>query len=394
MARFPTSPSSVQNAPRDASGRRGGRSIPSLDGLRAVSILLVIAAHASGSAGAPAALRRAMNVIDFGNLGVRVFFVISGFLITGLLLKEQRTTGRISVPRFYLRRTFRIFPPFYAFISALAIATAVGWIAVPHDDLVHALTYTVNYHHTSWYVGHAWSLSVEEQFYLLWPAVLVLCGVRRATRVAVGFMLVVPAIRLAYYLWVPSTAPTIGWRFETVGDAIAIGCVLALLRDALWAQPLYRRLLTSRWIALAPLAIVLSSITDGHPRVMYPIGIPMRNVAVAILVDWSVRFPAGTIGRVLNSAAMRYIGVLSYSLYVWQEPFLIANGRHVVDRFPLNIAAATACALASYYAIERPALRARAYVERFLDARRQRAAGSLLDPLPAQQSASIVNSES
>src|SRR5262249_59476597 len=94
-----------------------------------------------------------------------------------LLLSEAAATGRIHIGRFYLRRTFRIFPPYYVFILALAVAQLAHWMELAPGDLFHTLTYTSNYHPTrSWYVGHTWSLSVEEQFYLLWPALLVVLG--------------------------------------------------------------------------------------------------------------------------------------------------------------------------------------------------------------------------
>jgi peptidoglycan/LPS O-acetylase OafA/YrhL len=141
----------------------GGR-IPSLDGLRAISIGMVIFAHLSGTRFFPSfvAGRR-----DLGNIGVRVFFVISGFLITTLLLQELAAKGRISLPLFYLRRSLRIFPCAYTYISIAALLTWAGFLRLRTTDLVHAATYTVNYEVVRpWHTIHLWSLSVEEQFYL------------------------------------------------------------------------------------------------------------------------------------------------------------------------------------------------------------------------------------
>ncbi len=352
--------------------------IPSLDGLRALSIALVIASHASGTRGFPPALAAVFHARDFGNLGVRIFFVISGFLITGLLMRERAETERISLGRFYLRRTFRIFPPFYAFVGAIAAATLVGWVVMPHSAFVSALTYTVNYPGAPWDLGHAWSLSVEEQFYVLWPPLLVLLGTRRGLKAAIAFIVAAPLIRLGYHWWLPSTHATMGSRFETVADAIATGCVLALARDRLWASRRYRALLESRWIALVPVAIALGILADPHPRVAYAVGITMKNVAIAILIDWCVRNPDGRVGRVLNARAVKFVGVLSYSLYVWQQPFFSPTARSIVTIFPLNVALAASCALASYYLLERPALRTRSRIERWLDAR------SVTAPAPAE----------
>ena len=138
-----------------------GRHLPGLDGLRALSVFTVIAYHA----GAPVP----------GDLGVSAFFVLSGFLITWLLMKELEETGRISLRDFYARRTLRIFPAYYVFIiGSLVLDTARGF-PWPGEMTLSAFTYTVNYYnairgHPSTGIAHAWSLAVEEQFYLLWPA--------------------------------------------------------------------------------------------------------------------------------------------------------------------------------------------------------------------------------
>jgi len=161
-----------------------------------VSIALVVLGHLCGTSGfaLPGSFA---NTLALGELGVGVFFVISGFLITKLLLEEAEGTGRISLLRFYLRRTFRIFPPYYAFILVLIVLDAARWITLSSGDLVHTLTYTANYHAgRSWNVGHAWSLSVEEQFYLLWPAVLLVLGRWGGLRVALAFIAAAPLVRL------------------------------------------------------------------------------------------------------------------------------------------------------------------------------------------------------
>ena len=148
--------------------------IVSLDGLRAFSILLVCVGHIAGTVGAPDILLPFHNL---GNFGVKIFFVISGFLITYLLLCEHEKTGHINLKQFYIRRTCRLFPAFYVFILCMALAHYIGWIELWPGDLIHAATYTMNYHHErSWWLNHAWSLAVEEQFYLLWPFILLCVG--------------------------------------------------------------------------------------------------------------------------------------------------------------------------------------------------------------------------
>jgi len=136
----------------------------------------VLIAHLAGTRNFPAALATSESL---GYLGVKVFFVISGFLITSLLLKEHAKNGQISLRAFYLRRVFRIFPASYAFIAVMFLCAVFGLITLLPNDLLHANTYSMNYHRPhAWYMAHLWSLAVEEQFYFMWPAVLFFAGPR------------------------------------------------------------------------------------------------------------------------------------------------------------------------------------------------------------------------
>src|SRR5579864_8938940 len=173
------------------------RSIPSLDGLRAFSVALVILAHSLAYLPLRGGQYPLLQVAWLGQSGVDIFFVISGFLITYLLLKEHDASGTIRLKNFYFRRFFRIFPPFYAFLAVVGLL----WVfhAVPLDlrSFVNAATYTSNYRGVfGWVLAHTWSLSLEEQFYLLWPPCLVLFGRRNSTFLAVGVILVSPAVRV------------------------------------------------------------------------------------------------------------------------------------------------------------------------------------------------------
>ena len=247
-------------------------------------------------------------------------------------------------------------------------------------------TFTLNYASDQiWALGHFWSLSVEEQFYLLWPPILVFLGARGAFRAALVFVLLSPALRLALYLFVPAYHPYIGAAFETVGDALAVGCLLARYRNELWDREWYRALLTSRWMALVPVLVLAASMIDGRPRISYVIGIPVKNLGIALMVDWAVRFPFGQVGRLLNSRAAVWIGTMSYSLYVWQQPFLDSHYVAPWIRFPFNVIYAFSAAIASFYLIERPMLRLRARMERrWLLAERARSGGDVRPghPLP------------
>jgi len=349
--------------------RDDGR-IPSLDGLRAISIGFVLAAHLAGTRGFPvsAALGK---VVEFGDLGVHVFFVISGFLITRLLLEELERRNEIRLGRFYLRRTLRIFPPYYALILALGIAQMLGWLHLAAHDVARAISYTSNYYpDRSWFTGHTWSLSVEEQFYLLWPAVIVVAGPRRAIVAAACVVLFGPIVRTASWELMPWSADGIPNRFETVADAIAAGCVLAGLREWLHARPLYMRALTSPLFAVVPLAVVGAAAFHEHPLLYFAVEMSVMNIGAALCLDWCITYPEGRIGALLNARPLVFVGLLSYSIYLWQQPFLNRASAAGVNAFPANILIAAAAALTSYYAIEQPSLRLRRRIERALDRRR------------------------
>ncbi|MGE3276694.1 MAG: acyltransferase family protein [Vicinamibacterales bacterium] len=341
----------------------GDRRIPSLDGLRGISITLVFLAHLAGTRNFPIG-EDAAHFWAAGEFGVRVFFVLSGFLITGLLLDEIAKTGRIHLGRFYLRRTLRIFPPYYVFIAALAVAGAAGLIQLAPHDVAHTVTYTSNYYaDRSWFVGHTWSLSVEEQFYLLWPATLLLVGTRRGMILAALVVLVVPFVRLAEWELLRAYGEGIGHRFETVADAMAMGCLMAAVRPWLHAWRPYERFLQSGFFWPAVLLLLTGNLTGDHPLAHFGPGMSMVNLGVVLAMDWCVTFHDGRVGRVLNWRPLVYVGWMSYSLYLWQQPFLNRASTALVASFPLNLVLATALAFASFHLVERPSLRFRRWLE-------------------------------
>ena len=359
-------PTNASGALRGSTTARGGderrkliieapalpRRIPALDGLRAVAIVLVVMVHAAPTAGFPPALAW---VHTLQSLGVRVFFVISGFLITALLLQERAATGGISLRRFYMRRALRIFPAFYAYLAVIAVLAAAGWIILLPGDLAHALTYTMNYHFPgAWEVLHFWSLSVEEQFYLLWPPLLVLAGPRRACLGAAAVVVITPLIRIAMWYGWPVRDGTAG-QFQMVADSLAVGCLLAGSYNWLGRQGWYIRLLTSRWFLLVPLVVLATNELHWRPRT-FLMAQTITHIAIGLCLDRCVRIRSRWTDGVLNSGPARFAGALSYSLYLWQQPFL-TKVETPLTSFPLNVVLAVACALASYHLVEQPFLR-------------------------------------
>ena len=349
--------------PRSTAPAAPAARIPSLDGLRAVCILLVVIAHAHGTAGFPLVthpLPLQMLLHGMGEFGVRVFFVISGYLITSLLLHEESKTGTVSLRGFYVRRIYRIFPAFYCFIAVVAVLAGTGVIVLHRRDLLYAVTFLMNYHPDhAWWVGHLWSLSVEEQFYLLWPSVLLLFGSRRALRVAGATLLLAPVVRVTLWKIWPGSLAGMPEYFPTTCDSIATGCVLSGARSWLDASPRYLRALRSPAGALLlPLALVVS-LGSRYPSFNLPLGTSLANVLTVLHLDRVVRFPQTPDGRLLNTAPLRFIGGLSYSIYLWQQLFLDRYATSPLPSLPLNLGLVAVASLLSYYGIEQTFLRLR-----------------------------------
>jgi peptidoglycan/LPS O-acetylase OafA/YrhL len=344
--------------------------IPSLDGLRALSIFLVLFGHLRGTAGF-LPIGGPLAVLDYGNLGVRVFFVISGYLISSILFSEMGRRDTISLTKFYFRRAFRIFPAFYAFIAASCVLASLGYASLRPGDVLHAVTYTTNYHYDrGWALGHTWSLAVEEQFYLLWPATLLLLGKKRGLHVAVAFALLAPAIRVATRVLDLGPQEGVGETFQTVGDSIALGCLLAGYRDRLHAWRPYARFMGSPFFALVPVIGLLAALTQSHPRIWGGVGESTVNACIALCIDYGMAKSAGPVGRLLNWRPLAFVGTLSYSLYLWQQPFLNRQSSGPFAAFPANLALAFGAALLSYYLVERPFLRWRERLEARMFARK------------------------
>jgi len=204
--------------------------IPGLDGLRAVAILAVIVAHTLNEARYP-------RIVGVGKAGVLVFFALSGFLITTRLLAEYEKSGRISLWNFYVRRTFRILPPALIYLGVIAILAKAGMVTCSWQAIRSALLFYNNYTlygDAGYKVGHFWSLCVEEHFYLVWPALLIVFGVRKGLRTSVILTVVIIFVRLlddryrllAHLIDSPATS-TLSYRTDLVADTLLWGCSLA-----------------------------------------------------------------------------------------------------------------------------------------------------------------------
>jgi peptidoglycan/LPS O-acetylase OafA/YrhL len=318
--------------------------------------MLVILQHVAWQPGAQWLLP-IVERTNIGHQGVRVFFVISGLLITTLLLDEQRRTGTIKLREFYWRRTLRIMPPYYVFLGISALIALVGIADIALQSVVWPAVYLADYHPMPAWLAHTWSLSVEEQFYLLWPGLLLLAGPRRAIRIA-GVLAILAALIRPYLYTIPGW-PTPRYTFEGSCDALFVGCILAYVRDELWSRTGWRSFLASPLCLVVVLALALQyalPLGDWYRRGISPL---MINIGIALGVEWCLRHPTSGVGRLLNWGPIAYIGTLSYSIYLWQEPFAVSRFPRLgpLGTFPGLLVLIAGSALASYYLVERPVLR-------------------------------------
>src|SRR5262249_41375272 len=231
-----------------------------------------------------------------------VFFVISGFLITSLLLSEYVCYGSISLKLFYARRSLRIFPPCYAYVFTVAALSAIGVIRLGAHDLVAAFTYTVNYlPGRVWEIGHLWSLSVEEQFYLIWALVFAALGAKRAHWAAVGMVLMAPLARIANQRMLIGTPFYDLEMFPMVADSIAMGCLLAMSRKWLEQQGWYVRLF--KWhnaLFLLGLVLAINRYSQYRYAIVDVFGPTLRAAYIAVLIHRTVYDPNTWTGRLFN----------------------------------------------------------------------------------------------
>ena len=341
--------------------------IPSLDGLRAVSIALVLILHFGGGVTNPSAwLTAALPFVGNGDLGVNIFFVISGFLITGLLIREEERNGRIAIGHFYVRRAFRIWPAYYLLIGVVAVLAFASMVPTTRADLWSASLFLWNYTGGSgdqWTLAHTWSLAVEEQFYLLWPLTLAcVTGFVARRRIAMAIIVLSPFIRLVTYVVQPSLRTRIPTMLHTRADTLMFGCLLALLLADPELRPAVERGVARglHWIAI-PVIFIASPLLTLRFRGAFIIlaGRTLDGVAIACIVAWVVLRPGGRTGRFLNSPFVVQIGVRSYSLYLWQQ--LFARSVPGLPDLPLlvRLLALVVVAEASYRLVETPMLRLR-----------------------------------
>lgn len=346
-------------------GRLSQQRLPGIDGLRAVAIGLVLVCHFVVEGIRPSGTWKLVLLpATTGDLGVQLFFVLSGFLITSILLMERGRTGRVDLYRFFMRRALRIWPAFYCFLGALALLVAVHAIDIRGSEFITAGLFLRNYSMShEWWLGHSWSLAVEEQFYLIWPVLLVLIRPRRLVGWVAAGIAVSPLIRVATYL----VASGVDQRMQipqflhTRADTLLVGCFLAILKiehaqEFDWLSSLTRR------FRLGPVAVVvlLLSTCVSYAAGGYwdlTLGWTLENLALGALLVSVLDDNGLKSHHILTSGFATAIGRISFSLYLWQQLFYTDRSWLFRWCWPLALLMPFVIAALSYRLIEQPFLR-------------------------------------
>jgi peptidoglycan/LPS O-acetylase OafA/YrhL len=357
-------PSGESAAPIDHSGPRALGQIPALDGIRGIGLVLVVGTHALLGFGG-----KYRDALPGGFIGLDAFFVLSGFLITSLLLGEQARNGRISLRGFYRRRALRLLPALFLLLAVhglYAIATNLSMDKEITSNIV-VLGYATNWYRATGHVmalgmGHLWSLAVEEQFYFVWPIIIVgVLGIRRSPRLVYTVLVsgVVVVCVWRYYLWRHGTSlHALQERTDCRADSLLVG--------ALTGQIFVRRALarvrysTLAWPALALLTYVVWFL-PARRAFWYAGGYTIVAIAAAILI---LAIAEGRWAGIalFNFAPFRKLGIVSYGVYLWHLPVFLVVIREMPNtsnliRFIVAISLTAAFTAISWFGVERPCQR-------------------------------------
>ena len=367
---------------RDGSALRLLGQQPALDGLRALAVGVVMGFHAE------------ISQFKGGYLGVDVFFVLSGFLITSILASEHASSGRVDFGAFYMRRALRLLPAVLALVGIVSVAAAVGPHLIESDtigrDAPATIFYSANWvyallgHFEIRLLSHTWSLSIEEQFYLVWPLILVatllLARGRRWLTVAIPFGLFIASNALRWWLYRRghTSLPRLTYGTDTRAGAMMLGCAAGMLytRDLLPRGASGR--MAMRVVGVGGVVGLLwmlfgdryslVSITEDPGRI-HGDGYTLIAVFSAFVILWLVSEPASALARFFGLQPIAWIGRVSYGLYLWHLPidrFVTAPRLGVSTEATqlVRLAVTFAIVAASFYLLEQPFLRLKRRFER------------------------------
>jgi peptidoglycan/LPS O-acetylase OafA/YrhL len=335
---------------------------PALDGLRGIAIMAVLAVHTHHIFG--------WSILKGGNIGVDIFFVLSGFLITALLIEEWQGNGEISLKGFYWRRVLRLIP---ALLVLLAIFYLFADVLLPTNEagdtrrgIPVAFLYLSDFGLAFFQLRlgalqHTWSLAIEEHFYLVWPVFLVAAlklGASRKRLVAITLSLAAAsAVHRAVLHQLGAESVRTYYGIDTRADSLLIGCAAAMC--VCWG---FVRAQSVRPLVVPAVALIVTLIitTSYASSFMHLGGFAVLATAAAAIIVWVMLAPSSYLRGFLEYGPLVWVGRISYGLYLWHYPIFKASSLLTLA-WPLHLLFALTVTLGvtslSYYLMERPALK-------------------------------------
>lgn len=339
------------------------RQLKGLDGIRAIAIAMVLGTHLIHTRGFPEA-KWLHQLLSPGAEGVTIFFVLSGFLITWLLLEEEKRSGTICLRRFFVRRAFRILPAAFFFLAFLTlVGPRIGTKVTDRQLVASALFFRNLVSNAKGVVedSHFWTLAIEEQFYVVWPLVFLVCRQKIRIGVAVGLVLLAPVWRqFCMEVW---GGGNLNWfRTDLRYDPLLVGCLAALLREklnlttTLFGDSVRRK--NSILLAAISVFAVLTWLWSP-PGWLVQATLTAKFVSIALVILVCVELHVGVVATALNCWPVVMLGQMSYSLYLWQQLFSLNINDRWFQVFPANLVLTAACGCFSFFVVERLFLRIR-----------------------------------
>jgi len=331
--------------------------LPSLNGLRGISIILVVMSHL------PKYDNDIYLKIFNGHLGVNIFFCLSGFLITTLCIKEKELSGTISLKLFYIRRALRIFPVAYLYLAVLFLINSIFHLDIAKFQFVAAMFYLTNLsyfrsHNFTWFTGHYWSLAVEEQFYLIFPFIL-----KKSSNTfyyVLIFIVFILPVFCALQEFFPRINNSVLYAFTHYFikfQSISVGCLFSIITFKEGFNNTFFNFIQSYKVPLNILAFFLIFYL-GYDD-FYSLKAICVNLVISFLTSYiiisNVPINNDIVYKLLNNKQISFIGILSYSIYIWQQIF--TSGSDKLPAFlvtlPFNIAFIIITPLLSYFFYEK-----------------------------------------
>ncbi len=336
--------------------------IKGFDALRAFSIILVLLSHLGLRSFLPEndySQTRLWNVIS-GGTGVAIFFTLSGFLITMILIRERNKNGKINLKNFYIRRFLRLLPPLLIFYTLVVILMLSGSIKSNQVGLIYSFFYIYNYIPTVYYsaeLGHTWSLALEEQFYFIWPILLSIF--KKIKGISIIIFITIGSCIAGYYIF-PSMGITSSYRTSTwfipAVAPIMIGSFAALL-EAHYREEWKKRFIGNKRILFLAVILFLYPLYSLDATLIF--GTILRAISISVILIWIMHNQETKFVRALEFKPLQYLGKISYGVYVFQGLFLTTGptGKMEIQHFPLNILLTLLIAIASFELVEKPVIK-------------------------------------